>query len=173
MHFCSDATYDERFWRSFPPDFRFYYECLMAPNAPLGALRHEAHGQAARRYRWWLPPTGPLLRYNVTELTERYRTWSPGEGQGGNPWWRCFTCQITGLAIAFPRPLPTASPKTDVAVESDGILRSADPPRSHRVGEGFGAKGLVIGICPPLLRFNWSQGNPGQPWAPSWPPCNV
>jgi flavorubredoxin len=30
MHFCSDATYDEDL-EVISPDFRFYYECLMAP----------------------------------------------------------------------------------------------------------------------------------------------
>jgi flavorubredoxin len=74
MHFCSDATYDEDL-EVISPDFRFYYECLMAPNARsvLGAMkRMEA-----------LPPVqtiatghGPLLRYNVAELTGRYQRWS-------------------------------------------------------------------------------------------------
>lgn len=30
MHYCSDATYDEDL-QAITPDYRFYYECLMAP----------------------------------------------------------------------------------------------------------------------------------------------
>ncbi|MEY2977013.1 MAG: hypothetical protein RLZZ435_1152, partial [Cyanobacteriota bacterium] len=32
MHYCSDATYDEDF-KTIEGDFRYYYDCLMGPNA--------------------------------------------------------------------------------------------------------------------------------------------
>ncbi len=73
LHFCDDRVYDEDF-RAIFPDFRFYYECLMAPNARsvLTALKRIdpltidliATGH------------GPLIRHNVQEATQRYQTWS-------------------------------------------------------------------------------------------------
>ena len=74
MHFCSDATYDEDL-EVISPDFRFYYECLMAPNARsvLSAMKRM---DKLPEVQMVATGHGPLLRYNVTELTERYRTWS-------------------------------------------------------------------------------------------------
>jgi flavorubredoxin len=54
MHYCSDDLYDEQL-SAIEPDYRFYYECLMAPNArsvlaamkrmePLGNINLVANG---------------------------------------------------------------------------------------------------------------------------------
>ncbi len=77
MHYCDDHLFDESL-TAIMPDYRFYYECLMAPNARsvLAAMKRLDE----------LPPFsivanghGPLLRYNVKELTENYRTWSQSQ----------------------------------------------------------------------------------------------
>jgi flavorubredoxin/flavin reductase (DIM6/NTAB) family NADH-FMN oxidoreductase RutF len=77
MHYCDDHLFDESL-TAIMPDYRFYYECLMAPNARsvLAAMKRLDE----------LPPCsivanghGPLLRYNVKELTENYRTWSQSQ----------------------------------------------------------------------------------------------
>ena len=43
LHYCSDDLYDEDL-SAISPDYRFYYDCLMAPNAPLCAFCDEANG---------------------------------------------------------------------------------------------------------------------------------
>ncbi len=71
-HLCTDQVFDEGM-ASFEPDLRYYFDCLMAPHAkqvsqilervlPLGATTY-ATGH------------GPLSRYNLNELTNRYRHW--------------------------------------------------------------------------------------------------
>jgi len=77
MHYCSDDLYDEQL-SAIEPDYRFYYECLMAPNArsvlaamkrmePLGNINLVANGH------------GPVLKHNVTELLTHYRDWSQAQ----------------------------------------------------------------------------------------------
>jgi flavorubredoxin/flavin reductase (DIM6/NTAB) family NADH-FMN oxidoreductase RutF len=142
MHFCSDATYDEDL-EVISPDFRFYYECLMAPNARsvLSAMkRMEA-----------LPPVtmiatghGPLLRYNVTELTGRYQRWSQEKAKAEDLV-AVFYVSDYGYSDRLSQAIARGITKTNVAVEMMD-MRSADP---HDVTELVSrAKGLVIGLPP-------------------------
>ena len=74
MHFCDDRTFDEDL-EAIEADFRFYYDCLMGPNArsllnamkrmgELGKIKIIANGH------------GPLLYHNLDILTEFYQNWS-------------------------------------------------------------------------------------------------
>lgn len=142
MHFCSDATYDEDL-EVISPDFRFYYECLMAPNARsvLSAMK-----------RMDKLPTistiatghGPLLRYNLEELTGRYRSWSQEKSQS-ETLVAVFYVSDYGFSDRLSQAIAHGITKTGVAVEMMD-MRSADP---HEVNELVGkAKGLVIGMPP-------------------------
>eukprot|EP00894_Picocystis_sp_ML_P005244 jgi/Pico_ML_1/55761/g1405.t2 len=80
MHYCSDKVYDEEL-NELLPHYRFYYDCLMGPNA-------KSVLTALKRIRD-LPYTticnghGPLLRYNVADLVDRYQKWSESIGKAG------------------------------------------------------------------------------------------
>ncbi|WP_071190179.1 diflavin flavoprotein [Trichormus sp. NMC-1] len=74
MHFCDNRTFDEDL-EAIEADFRFYYDCLMGPNArsllnamkrmgELGKIKIIANGH------------GPLLHHNLDLLTECYQNWS-------------------------------------------------------------------------------------------------
>ena len=74
MHFCDDRTFDEDL-EAIEADFRFYYDCLMGPNArsllnamkrmgELGEIKIIANGH------------GPLLHHNLDVLRECYHNWS-------------------------------------------------------------------------------------------------
>ncbi|MTJ09814.1 MULTISPECIES: diflavin flavoprotein [unclassified Anabaena] len=74
MHFCDSRTFDEDL-EAIEADFRFYYDCLMGPNArsllnamkrmgELGKINIIANGH------------GPLLHHNLDLLTECYHNWS-------------------------------------------------------------------------------------------------
>ncbi|HBL11812.1 MAG TPA: diflavin flavoprotein A, partial [Cyanobacteria bacterium UBA11162] len=79
MHYCSDKTYDENL-TEIEPDFRFYYDCLMGPNARsvLSALkRMDQLGEITTI----ATGHGPLLRHNVEELVGRYRRWSQAQAK--------------------------------------------------------------------------------------------
>ncbi len=74
MHYCDSFLYDENL-DTIESHFRFYYDCLMGPNA-----RSVLSGMK-RMYQ--LPPIqliatghGPLLKYHHQDLTQRYYTWS-------------------------------------------------------------------------------------------------
>ncbi|MBW4633207.1 MAG: diflavin flavoprotein [Iphinoe sp. HA4291-MV1] len=74
MHYCSDDTFDVNL-EAIEPDFKFYYDCLMGPNArslqnamkkmgDLGKIRIIANGH------------GPLLYHHLDILRECYQGWS-------------------------------------------------------------------------------------------------
>ncbi|WP_392408647.1 diflavin flavoprotein [Chlorogloeopsis fritschii] len=74
MHYCSDDTFDVNL-EAIEPDFRFYYDCLMGPNArsllnamkkmgELGNIKIIANGH------------GPLLYHHLDVLKECYQSWS-------------------------------------------------------------------------------------------------
>jgi flavorubredoxin/flavin reductase (DIM6/NTAB) family NADH-FMN oxidoreductase RutF len=142
MHFCSDATYDEDL-EVISPDFRFYYECLMAPNARsvLSAMKRM---DKLPEVQMVATGHGPLLRYNVTELTERYRTWSQEKAKA-ETLVAVFYVSDYGFSDRISQAIAHGITKTNVAVEMMD-MRSAD---THEVTELVSkAKGLIIGMPP-------------------------
>lgn len=142
LHYCSDDVYDADL-TAISPDFRFYYECLMAPNARsvLSAMKRMDK----------LPEVtivatghGPLLRHHVTELTERYRRWSQEKSQS-EALVALFYTSDYGYSDRLSQAIARGITKTGVAVEMMD-MRSADP---QEVNELVGrARGLVIGMPP-------------------------
>ncbi|CAI5508847.1 unnamed protein product [Closterium sp. Naga37s-1] len=74
-HYCSEKVYDDDL-SELEPHYRFYYDCLMKPNSRsvLTALRKVA--TAGWEFSEIAVGHGPLLRYNVPELTLKYEQWS-------------------------------------------------------------------------------------------------
>jgi flavorubredoxin/flavin reductase (DIM6/NTAB) family NADH-FMN oxidoreductase RutF len=142
LHFCSSATYDEDL-ELISPDFRFYYECLMAPNARsvLSAMKRMAA----------LPPVqmiatghGPLLRYNVAELTGRYQRWSQEKAKAEDLV-AVFYVSDYGYSDRLSQAIARGLTKTSVAVEMMD-MRSADPQEVTELVSR--AKGLILGLPP-------------------------
>ncbi|MEM1427564.1 MAG: diflavin flavoprotein, partial [Cyanobacteria bacterium P01_H01_bin.130] len=74
MHYCSNSVFDEDLSK-LDADFRFYYECLMAPNAR-SVLNALGRMDKLPSYHTIAVGHGPLLQFNVEELVRRYREWS-------------------------------------------------------------------------------------------------
>ncbi len=72
-HICGDQVFDEG-WEIFNEDRRYYYECLMAPNAR--QVETVLDKLASFPVRLYATGHGPLVRYALLELTQAYRTWS-------------------------------------------------------------------------------------------------
>ena len=74
-HLCSEDVFDTSL-ETVLPHYRFYYECLMKPNARsvLTALRKCASEEAD--FVGICNGHGPLLKYNVEELVGGYKRWS-------------------------------------------------------------------------------------------------
>ena len=142
LHYCSDSTFDEDL-RAIEPDYRFYYDCLMAPNArsvlsalkrmdQLGEVTIIANGH------------GPLLRHNVTELVGRYRKWSQAQAKAETSV-VVFYVSDYGYSDRLSQAVARGITKTGVGVEMID-LKTADP---QEVQEMVGrAAGMAIGMPP-------------------------
>lgn len=142
MHYCSDAIFDEDL-STIEADYRFYYECLMAPNARsvLSALKRMRElptvGTIATGH-------GPLLRHNVEELVHRYQDWSQLKAKAETTV-AVFYVSDYGYSDRLSQALSRGITKTGVAVEMMD-LKSADP---QEVQELIGrSKGIAISMPP-------------------------
>jgi flavorubredoxin/flavin reductase (DIM6/NTAB) family NADH-FMN oxidoreductase RutF len=142
MHYCSDAIFDEDL-SAIEPDYRFYYECLMAPNARsvLSALKRMGElptvGTIATGH-------GPLLRYNVEELVRRYQEWSQLKAKAETTV-AVFYVSDYGYSDRLSQALARGITKTGVAVEMMD-LKAGDP---QEVQELIGrSKGIAIAMPP-------------------------
>jgi flavorubredoxin/flavin reductase (DIM6/NTAB) family NADH-FMN oxidoreductase RutF len=72
-HICGDDVFDDN-WETFKEDQRYYYNCLMAPNA----LHVEAALEKISdlQVRMYAVGHGPLVRTSLIELTKAYADWS-------------------------------------------------------------------------------------------------
>ncbi|MBD2290571.1 flavin reductase [Microcystis wesenbergii FACHB-1317] len=156
MHYCSDDLYDEQL-SVIEPDYRFYYECLMAPNArsvlaamkrmePLGNINLVANGH------------GPVLKHNITELLTHYRDWSQAQTKGEKTV-AVFYISDYGYSDRLCQSIAKGITKTGVAVETLD-LKSADPQEVKELASS--AVGIVIGT-PPVSGINAQEitGNLG------------
>ncbi|ERT09466.1 putative diflavin flavoprotein A 3 [Lyngbya aestuarii BL J] len=142
MHYCSDQTYDENL-AEIEPDYRFYYECLMAPNArsvlsaikrmeKLGEINTIATGH------------GPLLRHNVGELVGRYHEWSQAQAKGETTV-AVFYYSDYAYSDRLSQAIAHGVTKTGIAVEMLD-LRSADQQEIRELASS--AQGLIVGTPP-------------------------
>jgi flavorubredoxin/flavin reductase (DIM6/NTAB) family NADH-FMN oxidoreductase RutF len=77
-HVCGDQVFDEGF-QAVQDDRRYYYDCLMAPNArQVEKITDKFEEYSAVFYA---PGHGPMVRYGLTTLLHDYRTW--GQQQKG------------------------------------------------------------------------------------------
>ncbi|MEN9518547.1 MAG: hypothetical protein RLZZ381_1135 [Cyanobacteriota bacterium] len=143
LHYCSDATYDEDL-KAISKDYRFYYDCLMGPNArsvlsamkrmdQLGDINLVANGH------------GPLLRYNLQELLVRYRDWSNDQTKAEKSV-AVFYVADYGYSDRLSQAIAKGITKTGVEVEMVD-LRSADSTEVHEIVNR--SMGIVLGM-PPL-----------------------
>jgi flavin reductase (DIM6/NTAB) family NADH-FMN oxidoreductase RutF len=143
MHYCADATYDEDL-KAIAKDYRFYYDCLMAPNArsvlsamkrmeQLGEINIVANGH------------GPLLRHNLQELLGRYRSWSQAQTKAEQS---VAVFYITDYGYSDRLSQAIARGITKAGVEAEMVdLRSAESNEVHEIVNR--SVGIVLGM-PPL-----------------------
>ncbi|MEO1349851.1 MAG: diflavin flavoprotein [Cyanobacteria bacterium J06635_15] len=142
LHYCTDDTYDEDL-EGLSPDFRFYYDCLMAPNARsvLSAMkRMDALGDITTI----ATGHGPLLNRNLEELTGRYRRWSQAKTKAETTVAVFYTSDY-GYSDRISQALARGVTKTGVNVEMMD-LRFADV---HELNELLGrAQALLLSMPP-------------------------
>ena len=143
MHYCSSSDFDDDL-SAIEPDYRFYYDCLMAPNARsvLGAMkRMDKLGEITTVANGH----GPILRYNVQELLDRYQKWSKAQTKAEKTV-AVFYISDYGYSDRLSQAIARGITKTGVAVEMVD-LRSAETNEVHELVSR--ASGIVLGM-PPL-----------------------
>jgi flavorubredoxin/flavin reductase (DIM6/NTAB) family NADH-FMN oxidoreductase RutF len=80
LHYCSNDVYDVD-PGAIAPDFRFYYDCLMGPNAR-SVLQALKRMEALPEIRMIAVGHGPLLRDHLDLWVEDYRDWSSQRSAG-------------------------------------------------------------------------------------------
>ncbi len=142
MHFCDEQTYDEDL-ELLEHDFQYYYDCLMGPNARsvLSALKRMGElGEVTTI----ATGHGPLLRYHLTDLVNRYRDWSQAKAKAVTTV-ALFYVPGYGYSNILSQAIAHGIGKTGVAVEMMD-LSTAEP---NEITELVSlASGLVIGMPP-------------------------
>ncbi|MGB3638338.1 MAG: diflavin flavoprotein [Rivularia sp. (in: cyanobacteria)] len=141
MHYCDDRTYDENF-TGLEEDFKYYYDCLMGPNARsvLSALKRIDKleiGTVATGH-------GPLLQHHISEWIERYKNWSLEQAKK-EKLVALFYVEDYGYSEELVRAVAHGSARTDVAVELVDINNIELQEVREIVSQ---AAGLVIGMPP-------------------------
>lgn len=149
MHYCSDYLFDEDL-QAIEPDYQFYYQCLMGPNSRsvLAAMkRMDQFGE----FNLVANGHGPILKYNIKELLERYRSWSQDQSKGTKTI-ALFYISDYGYSDRLSQAIAKGITKTEVAVEMVD-LKTAD---THEVQEIVKhAAAIVLGM--PSLGGNYNQ----------------
>jgi len=142
MHYCSEATFDEDLG-AIEPDYRFYYECLMAPNARsvLSALKRM---DKLPEVTMVANGHGPLLQHNVSELIERYRRWSQAQTKA-EKLVVVFYSSDYGYSDRLSQAIARGITKAGVGVEMLD-LKSAEPQEVQEIVNR--AAGMVVGMPP-------------------------
>jgi flavorubredoxin/flavin reductase (DIM6/NTAB) family NADH-FMN oxidoreductase RutF len=142
LHYCSADLFDVD-PGAIAPDFRFYYDCLMGPNA-------RSVLQALKRMEG-LPEIGtiavghgPLLRHHLSLWVEDYRTWSSERSSAEAYAAVCYVSQY-GFCDRLSQAIARGIQKAGAAVQLVD-LRATDPQElSALVGE---ASAVVVPTWP-------------------------
>ena len=141
MHYCNDHTFDED-PELLEPDFKYYYDCLMGPNARsvLAAIKRMEKldvGMIATGH-------GPLLHHHRHDWVNRYREWSQAQAKT-DTLVALFYCEDYGWSDELARAIAHGITKTGVEVE----LVDWNTTDTHEVRELVKeASGLVLGMPP-------------------------
>ncbi|MGB3651048.1 MAG: diflavin flavoprotein [Rivularia sp. (in: cyanobacteria)] len=141
MHYCDDLTYDENF-SGLESDFKYYYDCLMGPNARsvLSALKRIDKLEIVTV----ATGHGPLLQHHISEWIGRYQSWSLEQAKT-EKLVALFYVEDYGYSEELVRAVAHGSARSDVAVELVDI-NSAEPQEVREIVSQ--AAGLAIAMPP-------------------------
>ncbi|MEL7053564.1 MAG: diflavin flavoprotein [Cyanobacteria bacterium J06588_5] len=142
-HFCTNDTFDEDL-AALSPDFRFYYDCLMGPNARSVVSAMKRMDKLDGTITTVATGHGPLIRHNLDELLGRYREWSKKKS-GAETLVAVFYVSDYGYSDRISQAIARGISKTGVGVEMID-LRSADAQDVNEIVSR--ATGVIIGMPP-------------------------
>jgi len=142
-HYCNEDTFDEDL-EALSPDFRFYYECLMGPNARSVVSAMKRMDKLDGEITTIATGHGPLLRHHLDELTGRYREWSQ-QKSNAETLVAVFYISDYGFSDRIAQAIAKGIDKTGVGVEMID-LRSADAQDVNEVVSR--STGIIVGMPP-------------------------
>ncbi|MEO0707230.1 MAG: diflavin flavoprotein [Cyanobacteria bacterium J06649_5] len=142
-HYCNEDTFDDDL-DALSPDFRFYYDCLMGPNARSVVSAMKRMDKLDGTINTIATGHGPLLRRNLEELTGRYRAWSQKKS-GAETLVALFYVSDYGYSDRISQAIAKGISKTGVGIEMVD-LRSADAQDVNEIVSR--STGIVVGMPP-------------------------
>ena len=142
LHYCSDELFDTD-PGAIAPDFRFYYDCLMGPNAR-SVLQALKRMDALPEINTVAVGHGPLLRQHLSHWLNDYREWSSQRSKGDSYAAVCYLSQY-GFSDRLSQAIAHGIGKADAQVQLVD-LRATDPQElTALIGE---AKAVVVPTWP-------------------------
>jgi len=142
LHYCSDELFD-RDPGAIAPDFRFYYDCLMGPNAR-SVLQALKRMEALPEITTVAVGHGPVLREHLSLWLNDYREWSSQRSAGEAYVAVCYVSQY-GFCDRISQAIARGIGKAEAQVQLVD-LRATDPQElAALVGE---AAAVVVPTWP-------------------------
>ena len=132
LHYCSDDVFDVN-PGAIAPDFRFYYECLMGPNARsvLQALKRMDGLPAITTIA---VGHGPLLRHHLGTWIDDYRSWSSERSTAESYAAVCYLSQV-GFCDRLSQAIARGIGKAGAAVQLVDLRATDAQELSALIGE--------------------------------------
>jgi len=142
LHYCSDDVFDLD-PGAIAPDFRFYYDCLMGPNARsvLQALKRMDGLPAIHTIA---VGHGPLLRHHLSHWISDYRDWSSVRSQGESYAAVCYLSQY-GFCDRLSQAIAHGIGKAEAQVQLVDLRATDAQELTALIGD---AKAVVVPTWP-------------------------
>jgi flavorubredoxin/flavin reductase (DIM6/NTAB) family NADH-FMN oxidoreductase RutF len=142
LHYCSEDVFDVN-PGAIAPDFRFYYECLMGPNARsvLQALKRMDGLPAITTIA---VGHGPLLRHHLGTWLDDYRSWSSERSTAESYAAVCYLSQV-GFCDRLSQAIARGIGKAGAAVQLVDLRATDAQELSALIGE---AAAVVVPTWP-------------------------
>jgi len=143
-HYCTEEMFDTDL-RAVMPHYRFYYECLMKPNARsvLTALR-KCKSEGAD-FVAICNGHGPLLKFNVEELVADYQRWSEEALEKAMSNTAVFYTSDYGFSDRLSQSIARGLTKADVEV----IMMDLNTADTQEIIEAVGRASGIVLLAPP------------------------
>jgi flavorubredoxin/flavin reductase (DIM6/NTAB) family NADH-FMN oxidoreductase RutF len=142
LHYCSNELYDLD-PGAIAPDFRFYYDCLMGPNAR-SVLQALKRMQALPAIGTIAVGHGPLLRHHLNLWLGDYREWSEGRSKGEDYAVVCYVSQY-GFCDRLSQAIARGIGKAEAQVQLVDLRATDAQELAALVGE---ASAVVVPTWP-------------------------
>ena len=142
LHYCSEDVFDSD-PGAIAPDFRFYYDCLMGPNAR-SVLQALKRMDGLPEINTIAVGHGPLLRHHLSHWINDYREWSGQRNKGESYAAVCYLSQY-GFCDRLSQAIAHGIGKTEAQVQLVDLRATDAQELTALISE---AKAVVVPTWP-------------------------